>query len=369
MPSFAPGQLLIDGFTSSEQDSALPGGNTSGSDGRHRKTAPGRMCSSGSARLGSVVDSSALLPGPSQCDKTQELLELQPLLEQIETSLHRFHPRSFDSLAAARNLIIDHLWLTPAESDKVVAEKLEACSTEHNVYRADGKLRVYPVLCRQRVCPICGFYRAMKLRRRFSDTIKRMSRPKFMTFTLKRSLDPIDVQARRLTSAFAKLRRRSFFKDACRQGFWVLEYTYDSTFHTWHVHLHCVVDAFFILQTSLSKHWLDITGDSFIVDIRQCSPSRASYLAKYVAKNGAIMPAPDKMASYLNTIKSIRTYGSFGKLKIREDDLLEFDDFEYIGTLRGILFGARNLDPESVVILRELHQTYFSDPKSNSPPG
>jgi hypothetical protein len=55
-------------------------------------------------------------------------------------------------------------------------------------------------------------------------------------------------------------------------------------------HQHLVIDCDYIPQNTLSKYWKTVTGDSYIVDIRQVAPTKdglkgvARYMAKYLTK-------------------------------------------------------------------------------------
>jgi len=300
-------------------------------------------------------------PWESQSDKPIDNLDLRPYLDYIETSLHQLQPRSFDMLLTARDYIIDYLERQGGWDNLRIIEQMEACSSDFLVIRKEGKLKLFPVLCRSRICPICAFYKALKLKRRLHDTIKRMRKPKLLTLTLKESNDPLDVQARRITKSFARLRRRKAFVEACKQGFWVLEYTYRPANDTWHVHIHAVIDSHFIPQDMISRMWHEITGDSFIVDIRIASPGHAGYLAKYIAKNNTYFPTDAQMSGYIKATKGLRMLGSWGKLKIEEDELLDLDDVEVIGRLSHILTGVAIGNSEDMEVLLELMATFSID--------
>lgn len=85
-----------------------------------------------------------------------------------------------------------------------------------------------------------------------------------MTLTLRNGYD-VGQLVDRAISGFGKLRRRQVF-NGVRGGFYAVEVVPKSD-GLWNVHLHVIIDGPFLPQGVLSREWLDITGDSYIVDI------------------------------------------------------------------------------------------------------
>jgi len=337
-----------------EQDRATLRSDLSGSQGSRRGDAR-RGCASGNSLRypdGYSFPEAAL--DEQESDKPSLSSLVSTLLDGIETSRHFERKPFFTSLREISDFIQIHLEERGSSCYLKTIEALDRCCKDQVVMRRNSKMLTFPSLCRQRICPFCSFFKAVKLKRKLAATIARLHQPKLLTLTLKQSDAPIDFQARRIRKCFDKLRHRKFFSDACRSGFYVLEYTFNPQARTWHVHLHCVLDAKFILQKTVVEAWRKITGDSFIVDIRRCLPEHAGYLAKYVAKNGTFLPPDDQLMEYLSAVKSIRMFGSWGSLKLEEETILDMDDCEVVGLWSDIRARAECGDPEAVSIVIEL---------------
>jgi len=345
-PGASPSELPLgveDRATLRSDPSATPGS---------RRRVNRRGCSSGNA---SSLPEGYLFPevAPDEQESDKPSLPLT-LLEGIETSRCFERKPFFNSLREISNYIQIYLEEHGSSYYLNTIQALDRCAKEQVVMRRNEKLLTFPSLCRQRICPICSFFKAVKLKRKLKDTILRLHHPLLLTLTLKQSGEGLDVQARRIKKCFQLLRDRKFFRDACRSGFYVLEYTFNPQAVTWHVHLHCVLDSHFILQKVVSQAWRKITGDSFIVDIRRCLPEHAGYLAKYVAKNGTFLPPKEKLMDYLSAVKSVRMFGSWGGLKIEEETILDMDDCEVVGLWSDIRARAERGDPDAVSIVIEL---------------
>lgn len=328
--------------------------------------ARGRGCSSGNACIARTLTPFASTPAlPPHSENAASADALTPeqrsnaqavftLLDDIETSLHFISSRSFRAARATSDLVVKMLETVQTTKAFMVADKLQACSTDFFVVKYSDGYRLKPQLCRDRICPICQWFRALKLKKRFADTIKSLQRPKLLTLTIKTKSEPLEVSARRILKYFARLRRRAAFKSACARGFWVLEWTYNQPDDSYHTHLHCILDSHFIPHELISRLWHQITGDSYIVDIRLANRSHASYLAKYVAKNSLVIPPPHRLEDYINSCKSIRTYGSWGKLKVQAEPELELEEGEHFGLLSTIIAKARSGHLESLVLLSDI---------------
>lgn len=351
-------------FQSSAEDMATLGSDQSAAEGRTTERAsrrPGKR-SPWSANLS--YSSSPTSLDAVQSVKPDNYSSLLPLLDQIETSLQTNTTRSFPTLSRVRDSIVEECitLFAPEEWDRL--ERIAKCSSDMVVIRDGTNYRVSPALCRDRLCPICNYYRSVKLKRKLRDTIKRMRKPKLLTLTLKQSTDQLEVQARRLTKCFARLRRRQAFMSACRSGFWVLEYTFRPDSRTWHVHIHAVIDAHYIAHEAISSMWLSITGDSFVVDIRKANPNHAGYLAKYVAKNGMFLPPREQLLEYLRSVKSVRMFGSWGGLRITEDSVLDLGDCRKIGLLSEIIQNARDGWKDALWIVLQLSRNLPAWPEN-----
>ncbi|KKM62827.1 hypothetical protein LCGC14_1517790, partial [marine sediment metagenome] len=93
---------------------------------------------------------------------------------------------------------------------------------------------------------------------------------RFITLTLRINWEPLGDQVTRLMRCFARLRRRVLWKSTQFGGVAFLELKRRPHNHTWHPHVHIISEGLWIEKRDLSKAWLEITGDSFIVKVKPC---------------------------------------------------------------------------------------------------
>ena len=288
-------------------------------------------------------------------------------LDTLETSRHLRSTFLVNTLRPAADKVVDFLERQGSYVYLKAIEAIDGCARDHIVYSRGGVLRFSPAFCRERICPICAANRAGKLKKRLAATIRRMREPKLMTLTMVLTDASIDVLARRIKGYLVKLRRRKFFRNVCRSGFWIVEYTWREQTHCWHVHLHCVIDSAYLPQAWLSSAWSRITGGSTVVDIRQCNSRAAGYLAKYVSKNGWDLPPENRLKEWFMAVKSTRMFGSWGGIRIEETDLELPADCEIIGFLSAIIARARAGSQEDIDIIVELAAGILAEDRA--PPG
>jgi hypothetical protein len=132
----------------------------------------------------------------------------------------------------------------------------------------------------------------------------------FLTLTLKniREISKADVQD--LRKDFERLRRR--FKQI-QGGFYVVQAT--NRGKGWHLHLHILFDGFFINQKELSEAWAEITGGSFIVDIRKVQDPKTA--VRYLLSDFLQAPRirPEDAEEFNGIFKGSRLVQPFGKYK------------------------------------------------------
>lgn len=139
--------------------------------------------------------------------------------------------------------------------------------------------------CHDRFCIPCGRARsavvADNLRRKLADHPHRL-----LTLTLRHCDAPLADQIDRLFRHFKRLRHRSLWKERVQGGAALLEIGFNFQTNRWHPHLHVILDGKFFPHAALKSMWLDVTGDSSIIDIRliRTIPELVSYVTKYVTK-------------------------------------------------------------------------------------
>jgi hypothetical protein len=170
--------------------------------------------------------------------------------------------------------------------------------------------------CKDRTCPECrlkffGYHFEVLV-----ALVKGWRAVYFLTLTLKNIPDEAfgrhDVK--RLRACFGKLRRRF---PQIADGFYAVQTT--SKGRGWHLHLHTLFDGRYVPKAELSKAWLEITGDSFMVDIRKVEdPKKAvRYLLSDFLQSPRIRPEDYK--SFNGVFAGSRIIQAFGRC--RKDQL------------------------------------------------
>lgn len=207
------------------------------------------------------------------------------------------------------------------------------------------------------LCPLCAIRRGAKQVKAYLERLEQLLidnpslKPYMLTLTVKNGSD-LNERFEHLTKSVKKLLKRrrdakdgkttSEFLKACGG---VFSYELTQSEKGWHPHVHMVVlchpdnlisfDFKNPKNSALSKEWLLVTGDSFVVDFRPISddPSLGFIeVFKYALKFSDLSPQ-ENLTAYL-TLKARRLTGSFGLfwgVQVPEkmtDDLL--DDLPYI---------------------------------------
>lgn len=208
-------------------------------------------------------------------------------------------------------------------------ERLQGCG-DYLVFRHfftvdQVKLHAASLCMQHLLCPLCAIRRGAKALKAYLDRWELIRvdhpnlRPFLITLTVKDGPD--------LAERFAHLhrgqrelwkrrqRRRGSPLDCVAGAVWSYEVKRGKGSGEWHPHLHMIALA----ETEpdqdwISREWHQITGDSFVVDVRPISPddpvSGFIEVFKYAVKFSAQEPA-DTVAAYL-TLKGKRLMASAG---------------------------------------------------------
>lgn len=166
-----------------------------------------------------------------------------------------------------------------------------------------GSLTKHKMRCHKRFkaqCEHCSEEYRKKWYAKYKDAWDKMDNPKLVTLTLKKSGD----MGKRLEELSSLARRCRFYLK--RRG-------YEIKRHLWVAeppnHIHALWDCRFIPQHGLSEVWETVTGDSFIVDIRQANTRHgANYLVKYLGK------ASEWEEMNIDAMEGVHVTGSWGIL-------------------------------------------------------
>ena len=211
-------------------------------------------------------------------------------------------------------------WLQ-IQADKLVrrAFRYRYCCYEYLLLKCGGCGTPFigPLRCESRICSYCGRKHFARSRERLLDrldSIKTTKSKRLMFLTLTLQSEGLGLNAKQraafLFSCARKLINRLYPKSKGSGAFAVLEVG-----KSFNLHIHALVYGGFVEQRAISKLWLEITGNSYIVDIRwvRSAKRQVSYLLKYMGKPTALTE-PEDIALYLEMITGLRrihTYGVF----------------------------------------------------------
>ena len=214
------------------------------------------------------------------------------------------------------------------------------------------------------MCPLCAIRRAAKSLQAYLERFEviRAENPRLVPYLLTLTVtNGEDLQERfdHLVSSWKKYqdRRRQFFKrsrgfnELCKVKGAVFSYEFTKSDKGWHPHLHALImvdpdelidfDQFASgkvkAESKLSKEWLNITGDSSIVDCRPIDTDNVvksfCEVFKYALKFSDLTPADNYQAyKILNKKRLQGSFGLFWGVKVPEkltDETLG-DDLPYI---------------------------------------
>lgn len=249
------------------------------------------------------------------------------------------------------------------------------CGTEPIVFRhpdEPGRFKVGCKRCHDRFCLPCSQDRARlivaNLKEQLDDEPTR-----FLTLTLKHNNEPLPDQLDRLYDCFRALRRRVFWTDRVTGGVAFLELKLGRGDSLWHPHLHVLIRGKYLPQKALADAWLNVTGDSHVVDVRMArSPEHVyRYLAGYVTKgwSSGLYRNADRLAEAVLALrgrKLLACFGSFVKLHLLRPPTPE--TWVIVGTLADLRDRARLCDPEALQVLAAISAPGFTPALVTVPP-
>lgn len=252
------------------------------------------------------------------------------------------------------------------------AQKLLTCGNFllfKNFYTINQvKLAKLQVCSQHLLCPFCAGIRASKSIQKYTERVdevlskNRKLKPVLITFTVKNGAD-LGERSTHLIKSFRTLleRRRDYlkkgrgFNEFCKidGAMYSYENTFNESTQEWHPHIHlfALLDEW-IDQEQLSELWHDITGDSYIVDVRKVKKSKdtgyakaAAEVCKYALKFGDL--TVENTWEAFKILKGKRLSGAFGSLygvKIPDNpaDDIEDSDLPYLEMVYKFVFGKKS---------------------------
>lgn len=244
----------------------------------------------------------------------------------------------------------------------------------HHYYTVEELRLVRATSCKKHLlCAPCAIRRAAKAVRaylgRFQEIIASQSdlEPYLLTLTIKNGHD-LPERFNHLAKAMKAIlkSRRNYasngrgFNEFCKIDGGVYSYELTHSQHGWHPHIHMVVllpkgsridfNPLNPKQSKLSKDWLNITGDSFIVDVRpiQGDPVEGFIeVFKYALKFSDL--TPEQTVEAYSFLQGKRLQGSFGSFRgvevpqeLNDDPLEELPFIELIYKYTGQTFNLQS---------------------------
>lgn len=277
-------------------------------------------------------------------------------IEALPKRVSRYGQAKTDALDVAK-------YMRESGNHQAMAEKVASCGdylTFRNYFTVDQVRLHQASLCKKHLlCPLCAIRRGAKALKSYLDrweaiqAQKTALRPFLVTLTVKDG-DDLAERFRHLMKAQHELwkrkhRGRGCALDGVAGAVWSYEVKRGKGSGKWHPHLHMVALAEIPPSAEkLSQEWHQITGDSFIVDVRpidQDDPvSGFVEVFKYAVKFSEQEPA-DTVHAWV-TLASKRLIGSAGLFRGVEvpesllDDLEGLEDLPYITLFYRYLRGA-----------------------------
>lgn len=246
---------------------------------------------------------------------------------------------------------------------QAVADRLASCG-DYLIFRhyfTTDQVRLHGAsLCMKHLlCPLCAIRRGSKALRAYLDRWEVIKpgtpalRPFLVTLTVKDGPD-LEERFKHLHRAQRELwmrkhRARGSVLDGVAGAVWSYEIKRGNGSGLWHPHLHMIALAESEPdQLRLSADWHDITGDSFVVDVRPISQddpvSGFIEVFKYAVKFSDQPPADTVHAwSVLARKRLLGSSGCFRGVEV-PDDLLDastaFDDLPFVTMFYRFLRGS-----------------------------
>lgn len=250
-----------------------------------------------------------------------------------------------------------------------------SCGDAAWIFRSNSdpsKLKICCDSCRDRWCRACQRDRSRIIAANLRDRLKDAS-VKLVTLTLQHRFQPLRSQVDRLLESFCTLRRKPLWTGSIEGGVAFVEVTYNADTNRWHPHLHILCVGSWLSQATLSATWDQITGGSFIVDVRRVHDvdQVASYVVKYATKpmNAVLYRHPAKLVEAVRALQGRHlclTFGTFRGWRLTEST--DGDEWTQIGTLESFQCRARDGDWEAMAVLDALRPADLAEKPAGRPP-
>jgi len=258
-----------------------------------------------------------------------------------------------------RQLVYDAMRRTGVPASRLSA--FRECGAECYVLRSTADPSVYRIAascCKDRFCLPCGTNRSRSIAAAVMAAMA--GAPcRFVTLTLRTNCLTLHDQLIRLYRAFAKLRKTPLWKRTQTGGIAFLEVKRSKNGEHWHPHFHILTQGKYLPVQKLSDVWLQITGDSHIVDVRlvRDAGTATTYVTKYASKplDSTIFVVNAYLDEAMTALHAKRMVLTFGTWKgLNPTDSPDPGAWERLDTLEGMLIRAAQHDPEAERIIYAL---------------
>jgi len=263
-------------------------------------------------------------------------------------------PKKIDRYSKAKKGAIDVAdYMGTIPKHQAMAAKVQSCG-DYLVFRhyyTVDRVRLHGAsLCKKHLlCPLCAIRRGAKSLKAYLDKFEiiRAEKPHLKAFLVTLTVkdgDDLEERFKHLYKAqrelwMAKHRGRGCVLDGVEGAVWSYEIKRGSGSGKWHPHLHMIaLSESAPDQKELAREWQNITGDSFIVDVRPISQEDPASgfveVFKYAVKFSDQCPA-DTVHAWV-TLAGKRLLGSSGCFRGVEvpegllDDSEGFEGLPYI---------------------------------------
>ena len=186
----------------------------------------------------------------------------------------------------------------------------ECCNDWSYLARWNGRAKMRPIRCDDKLCPNCAAHRTRGIKRLIDHQLQKNTEVRFITLTqgvISGESAP-EARARLLRSWGSLWRKQKRSLDPyIVGGIRRVEFTWSVREWGWHCHLHVLAEGRYWHQDDLSEAWV-AAGGGPVVDIRQATDARE--LLKYVVKV-ATLPG-ERIVEYAQTLKGKRDLQRFG---------------------------------------------------------
>lgn len=261
-----------------------------------------------------------------------------------------------------RQAVVAALHAVEATASRI--ERFEECGSRAWILRDHDHpdhVRIAGSHCRDRFCDACMVEHRRLIARNFAEQVPKAF-VRLLTLTLKHAAAGLAGQLDRLYEAFGRFRRHPEIRDRIAGGIAFLEVKANPTTREWHPHLHILFEGSYLPQPVASAVWLEITGDSYVVDVRKIGNAAAggSYLLKYATKalSPTVWTDADHLQEAITALHGRRTFNAFGTWRTLNLSRPAPDDatWDVVAPLHTILDRARLGDEQAQALLRLLRR-------------